>query len=98
MCEQKSGCGALKDAAPNQWTFVLDIGKQLGKVLRCAGKECGPPFEVLLRRSAIGEVFLWEPIANEAFALSSDQRMFTYSHGVGSGHVIAEFGHCAPQF
>jgi hypothetical protein len=87
----------LQDAAPNQWTFALDVGKQLGKVLRCAGKDCGPPFEVLVRRSPIGEIFLWEPIANEAFAFSGDQRVLTHSQG-SNGHVTAEFGHCVPQF
>lgn len=101
ICEQKRGCGALQDAAPNQWTFEFGAEQQSGKVLRCAGKDCGAPFEVLVRRSATGEIYLWEPVANETFAFSRDQRVFTHSLSNvrgDSGHVVAEFGHCVPQF
>jgi hypothetical protein len=97
MCEQGQGCKALHDAAPNQWAFSLE--KQSGKVMRCAGRDCGPPFDVIVRWAPTGEVFLWEPVANEAFAVSPDRREFSHSltaaRGTG-GHIVSEFGHCMP--
>ena len=54
ICEQGEGCKVLRDASPNQWTFTLE--KQSGKVLRCAGRECGSPFEVLVSWGAAGEI------------------------------------------
>jgi hypothetical protein len=99
MCEQQLGCKTMQDAAPNQWTFILDIARNYGKVRRCAGKDCTEPYEVeTVRRSATGEITLWESVANESFTFSSDLRTFTHSltgaRGSG-GHVVAEFGHCA---
>ena len=57
MCEQGKGCKNLQDAMPNRWTFELDLDKQLGRVLRCAGRDCGSPFEVRAQRRATGEEF-----------------------------------------
>lgn len=95
--EQEQGCKALYDATPNQWTFALE--KESGRVFRCAGRDCGPPFDVLVRWGVTGEVHFWEPVANEAFAISADRRAFSRSgitaRGSG-GHVVAEFGYCMP--
>lgn len=98
MCEQERGCKHLNDVAPNQWFFEIDAQAGKGRVRRCSGSTCSSPFAIVVRGSINGEVSAWEPIANEAFALSPDRRQFTHSltgaRGNG-GHVVSEFGYCA---
>lgn len=101
MCTQGNGCQALIDEAPNQWSFELPKEEMGGfisvKATRCSGGKCSPPFEIFMRAAASGELFGWEPLANEAFSISPGGLRFSHSltanRGDG-GHIVSEFGYC----
>src|SRR4051812_40553816 len=59
MCEQGKGCKGLQDAMPNQWTFELDLEKQIGQVSRCSGRDCESAFEVRVSPRPTGALHFW---------------------------------------
>jgi hypothetical protein len=93
VCELGKSCRALQDDAPNQWIF--DIDDRSARVQRCAGKECGDPFQAVVNQGPTG-LHLWEPIANETFAFTTDNREFAHAstRGVAGSYIVSEFGSC----